>query len=96
MFGKSKEYLGFRGTQLQIAVGALAGLDFLLFGYDQGVTGGLLTLQSFQQQFPTINDQASGISAAEASTRSTYQGITVASYNLGCFFGIFYSNHASK
>ena len=89
MFGGSGKhnYFGLRGTRLQIAVGALAGLDFLLFGYDQGVTGGLLTLDNFRQQFPTIDVNADGISAAEKSARSTYQGITVASYNLGCFCG---------
>ena len=92
MFGKgSKNYFGFRGTKLQIAVGVLAGLDFLLFGYDQGVTGGLLTLDNFKQQFPTINQYDPKISAAEKSARSTYQGITVASYNLGCFFGMVYT-----
>jgi len=88
MFGKSGHYFGLQGTHLQIAVGVLAGLDFLLFGYDQGVTGGLLTLESFRQQFPTIDQYASGISPEEKSARSTYQGITVASYNLGCFCGI--------
>lgn len=89
MFGKgNNNYFGLRGTKLQIAVGVLAGLDFLLFGYDQGVTGGLLTLVSFRNQFPSIDQNASDISAAEKSARSTYQGITVASYNLGCFFGM--------
>ena len=89
MFGKSdkKNYFGLRGSKLQIAVGVLAGLDFLLFGYDQGVTGGLLTLISFREQFPTIDQYASDISAEERNARSTYQGITVASYNLGCFCG---------
>ena len=46
MFGKAR-YLGFTGTRLNIAIGVLAGLDFLLFGYDQGVMGGLLDLPSF-------------------------------------------------
>lgn len=37
MFGKSavRRYYGLQGVQLQIAVGVIAGLDFLLFGYDQ-------------------------------------------------------------
>ena len=90
MFGRSgkNNYFGLRGTQLQIAVGCLAGLDFLLFGYDQGVTGGLLTLKSFRQQFPTIDQYDKTISSQLKSARSTYQGITVASYNLGCFCGM--------
>lgn len=87
MFGSSGNYYGLRGVKLQIAVGIIAGMDFLLFGYDQGVTGNLLTLASFQKHFPLINPQADGISASEASVRSTYQGIAVASYNLGCFCG---------
>lgn len=46
MMGKSR-YLGLNGTRLNIAIGILAGLDFMLFGYDQGVMGGLLDLPSF-------------------------------------------------
>lgn len=42
-----KSYFGFTGTTLNVAIGVLAGLDFLLFGYDQGVMGGLLDLPSF-------------------------------------------------
>lgn len=33
MFGK--DYLGLRGPKLNYAVAVIAGLDFLLFGYDQ-------------------------------------------------------------
>ncbi|KAJ5201335.1 uncharacterized protein N7498_005998 [Penicillium cinerascens] len=62
-----KRYFGLRGTSLNIMISIIAGLDFLLFGYDQGVMGGLLTLNSFVTTFP--------------------EGITIASYNLGCFFG---------
>jgi hypothetical protein len=31
-----KKYYGLTGTNLNIAIGVIAGLDFLLFGYDQG------------------------------------------------------------
>ncbi|KPM43344.1 Sugar transporter STL1 [Neonectria ditissima] len=82
-----KRYLGLTGNTLNLAVSAVAGCDFLLFGYDQGVMGGILTLPIFLAQFPDINDQEDGISAALKSTRSTNQGIAVASYNLGCFLG---------
>jgi hypothetical protein len=34
MFGK--KYYGLKGFNLNLAVGVIAGLDFLLFGYDQG------------------------------------------------------------
>ncbi|CAI7676404.1 unnamed protein product [Penicillium pancosmium] len=86
----TKRFLGLNGTQLQVAIGVLAGMDFLLFGYDQGVTGGLLTLDSFRKYFPTIDTTTAhteGWSSAAKSNQSTRQGITVAAYNLGCFAG---------
>ena len=49
--------------------------------------GGILTLKIFLDTFPLINPEAAGISQAESSSRATYQGIAVASYNLGCFIG---------
>ncbi|KAI9728259.1 MAG: hypothetical protein M1834_007752 [Cirrosporium novae-zelandiae] len=88
MFGR--KYMGLKGTQLNLAIGFIAGLDFLLFGYDQGVTGGLLTLDSFVKVFPEIDTTAAGLKGltpAQQDHRSTIQGITVASYNVGCFFG---------
>ncbi|KAG5957783.1 hypothetical protein E4U57_001741 [Claviceps arundinis] len=82
-----KKYLGLSGPSLNWAIGAVAGCDFLLFGYDQGVMGGILTLPVFLDQFPDINDVAPGLDQATKSSRSTYQGVAVASYNLGCFLG---------
>lgn len=86
----TKQFLGLNGSRLQVAISIIAGLDFLLFGYDQGVTGGLLTLESFVKYFPTIDTTDAhmyGWSAAEKRSQSTRQGITVAAYNLGCFAG---------
>jgi MFS family permease len=56
-----------------------------LFGYDQGVMGGLLTLPSFVKTFPEI-DVNNTVGAVKAHA-SQIQGISVASYNLGCLFG---------
>lgn len=84
------KFYGLRGTSLNWAVGIIAGMDFLLFGYDQGVMGGLLTLPVFLNQFPSINtapDSPQMLAGANKDQRSTYQGIAVASYNLGCLFG---------
>ncbi|KAK0517404.1 hypothetical protein JMJ35_000559 [Cladonia borealis] len=91
MFGNSR-YFGLRGIKLNIAIGALAGLDFLLFGYDQGVMGGLLDLPSFVKIFPEIDttaatEAAEGLTPSQQTHRSTIQGIAVAAYNVGCFFG---------
>lgn len=72
-----RKYLGLQGTQLQVAVGVIAGMDFLLFGYDQGVTGGLLSLESFISVFPTISttgEYFESLSKSERSTQSTRQG----------------------
>lgn len=74
-------YFGLRGTKLNIAIGVIAGLDFLLFGYDQGVMGGLLTLPSFLHTFPEIDIDAAP--AGRKSHVSTIQAISVASYNVG-------------
>lgn len=75
MFGR--KFLGLRGTKLQIAVGVIAGLDFLLFGYDQGVTGGLLTIPAFYKTFPEIDASSDAFKALPkpAQThRTTIQG----------------------
>ncbi|KAI5359619.1 putative major facilitator, sugar transporter, major facilitator superfamily [Septoria linicola] len=82
MFGGQRFY-GLRGTRLNVAIGVIAGLDFLLFGYDQGVMGGLLTLESFVRVFPEIDTRGQD----GTSSRATTQGISIASYNLGCFVG---------
>ncbi|KAL2441509.1 Sugar transporter STL1 [Exophiala dermatitidis] len=83
----NQRYLGFRGAKLNMMIGIIAGMDFLLFGYDQGVMGGLLTLPSFTSVFPEIDTTATGLTQSQADHRSTIQGISVASYNVGCFAG---------
>ncbi|KAL1868767.1 hypothetical protein Plec18167_008072 [Paecilomyces lecythidis] len=75
-------YFGLKGTKLNIAIGFIAGLDFLLFGYDQGVMGGLLSLGSWVKTFPSIDTTKDGLAGLDQAQR-----ITVASYNVGCFCG---------
>ncbi|KAH8664245.1 hypothetical protein BX600DRAFT_436805 [Xylariales sp. PMI_506] len=53
---------------------------------DQGIMGGILTMDTFLGDFPDINP-ADGLPEAIKSQRSTNQGISVAAYNLGCFLG---------
>ncbi|KAB8079739.1 general substrate transporter [Aspergillus leporis] len=81
------KFFGWRGRALNWAISSLGSLDFLLFGYDQGVTGGLLDLPSFTKYFPDIHPDDPTIDASTKSQRSLNQGIAVASYNLGCFCG---------
>ena len=50
-----------------------------LFGYDQGVMGGLLTLDSFVKTFPEIDitavtETAQHLDASQKTHRSTIQG----------------------
>lgn len=78
--GSSKEhetYMGTSGTPLSILIAVTAGVGFVLFGYDQGVMGSLLTLPSFLQEFPEMN----------GTTHSTLQGATIGIYEIGCFVG---------
>ncbi|KAI0196621.1 general substrate transporter [Xylaria flabelliformis] len=84
-----KPFFGLRGNALNYAIGLVAGCDFLLFGYDQGVTGGILTMPQFLNIFPAIDpsDPAIANDVALKAQRAETQGITVASYNLGCFVG---------
>ncbi|KAI9685714.1 MAG: hypothetical protein M1822_004274 [Bathelium mastoideum] len=81
-----KKFYGLTGTKLNIAIAVIAGTDFALFGYDQGVMGGLLTLQSFLRYFPEI-DTVNPPPGSSVSHASNLQGITVGGYTLGCFFG---------
>lgn len=70
-------FIRLQGTKLQIAVAFLAGMDFLLFGYDQGVTGGLLTLKSFIRYFPGIDTSSEyyrQLPPSKQSEISTRQG----------------------
>ena len=50
--------------------------------------GGLLTLPAFTSVFPEIDTtNTQGLSASQINHKSTIQGISVASYNVGCFCG---------
>ncbi|WFD06814.1 hypothetical protein MVES1_002168 [Malassezia vespertilionis] len=71
------KFLGLSGLPLSVAIGVTAGVGFVLFGYDQGVMGSLLTLRPFLETFPKMNTQ----------THSTLSGATVGIYEIGCFLG---------
>lgn len=50
-----RKYMGLSGPRLSRMIGVASGAGFLLFGYDQGVMGSLLTLGVFRNQFPQID-----------------------------------------
>ncbi|KAJ5753764.1 uncharacterized protein N7511_007917 [Penicillium nucicola] len=75
--------MGFQQTQgkwLQYRITAACGAGFLLFGYDQGVFGGLLENEPFLTTFgnPSV----------------TIQGQIVATYDIGCIIGTLVSMFA--
>lgn len=52
-------------------------------GYDQGVMGSLLTLDSFRHQFPEIDT----VDNPGGNTReSVLQGVVIGIYEIGCLF----------
>ncbi|RFU26077.1 hypothetical protein B7463_g10261, partial [Scytalidium lignicola] len=61
------------GRALTACITLTSGAGFLLFGYDQGVFGGLLSISAFLKTFNNPN--------------STTQGQIVSSYDLGCMLG---------
>ncbi|KAJ5138765.1 uncharacterized protein N7515_003613 [Penicillium bovifimosum] len=77
-------FINLRGNSLNIA--AILGVlmpGILTTGYNASLLGGVLTLRDFEDQFPEID-----IAAAEDKSRaSTIQGLVVAAYTIGGFFG---------
>lgn len=54
--------------------------------------GGLLTLPSFVSTFPEIDTvNTAGLSPSQVNHISTIQGISVASYNVGCLIGALFT-----
>ncbi|PYH78796.1 general substrate transporter [Aspergillus uvarum CBS 121591] len=79
-------YFGLRGSQLERAVMWLVVCPaFVCYGYNQAVTGGLLTLESFIRTFPQMNTLTT--TGAQQSYNSTIQGTVIALYTVGGIFG---------
>lgn len=68
-------YWGQSGKALQRLVTIVATIDFLLFGYDQGVMSGIISGAAFVNDFPQVDND------------SQWQGFVVSIYAVGCFFG---------
>lgn len=66
-------FKGLRGTSLNVAITLASGSGFLLFGYDQGVFGGILTNNNFLGLYNHPG--------------TTLQGQIVALYDIGCILG---------
>ncbi|KAI0397030.1 general substrate transporter [Xylariaceae sp. FL0594] len=68
-------YWGTSGKALQRLITTVATIDFLLFGYDQGVMSGIIGGEAFVKDFPQVDGD------------DTWQGFVVSIYAVGCFFG---------
>ena len=77
---KTYTYLGLKDQTLHNMISFLAGMGFLLFGYDQGVMGSLLTLPAFRNTFESID-------TIKYPEHATFQGFVIAVYEIGCLAG---------
>lgn len=90
-----------RGKTLNTSIAIVANLAFTMFGYDQGVFSGLLTLNDFQRGYPRMAplEQANDLcwldspentvrDAAQCLGDPTLQAWGVASYQVGCFLAL--------
>ncbi|GAB7353839.1 hypothetical protein MBLNU459_g4207t2 [Dothideomycetes sp. NU459] len=69
-------YLGLKGKGLLTGITCSAGMGFILFGYDDGVIGGLLTASRFEKQF---------------NLDSTMQGTVTSLFIVGAFLGCLFT-----
>ncbi|KAJ5718967.1 sugar transporter [Penicillium malachiteum] len=79
-------FLGMRGNRLNLV--ALCGVTMpalMSFGYNQVLLGGVLTLRSFNDQFPEID--IANAAPSDKQRVSVIQGTVVALYAIGGLFG---------
>ncbi|KAK5260688.1 hypothetical protein LTR20_010826 [Exophiala xenobiotica] len=69
-----------RGKVLSRLIGLACSIAFILFGYEQGVMGGVITGTAFTAQFPSIN-------TTTAKGNTQLQGFTLGAYNIGSWLG---------
>lgn len=81
-----QKYFGLRGPALNKAlIWAVIMPAYILFGYYNGVAGGLVGLTSFLRVFPLLD--VANAPPSEQSNRSQIEGTVVACYTLGALFG---------
>ncbi len=75
MFNRSiSNHFGVTGEWLYVWLMVVNSTSILLFGYDQGVFGNILTLLNFEQSFGLQDNEI-------------LKGVVVGSYDLGCLVG---------
>ncbi|APA09218.1 hypothetical protein sscle_04g039880 [Sclerotinia sclerotiorum 1980 UF-70] len=80
------KFFGLRGQALHRAmIWAVIMPAYILFGYNNAVAGGLLSLPAWIETFPRLNTIT--VVGIEKTSNSRLQGTVVALYTLGCFLG---------
>ncbi|GJC91400.1 hypothetical protein ColKHC_00226 [Colletotrichum higginsianum] len=82
----SKKYFGLTGNALNnLRILLIIAPSFILYGYNIGVVGGLLTEADWVKTFPEIDTV--NTSGDEKSRNSTLQGLVVATFTIGATIG---------
>ncbi|KAJ0331755.1 hypothetical protein COL5a_002423 [Colletotrichum fioriniae] len=82
----SKKYFGLTGNALNnLRIALIIAPSFILYGYNIGVVGGLLTEEDWVKTFPEIDTVHT--SGAQKSANSTLQGFIVATFTIGATIG---------
>lgn len=74
--GPKQPYFGLKGGWLTFWITVACGTDMLLFGYDQGVFGGVIVTPDFLR-----------VHNLEGPDKTSLLGTVTAIYDIGCFFG---------
>ncbi|GJC77368.1 sugar transporter STL1 [Colletotrichum liriopes] len=81
-----KKYFGLTGNALNnLRIALIIAPSFILYGYNIGVVGGLLTEEDWVKTFPEIDTV--NTSGDEKSRNSTLQGLIVATFTIGATIG---------
>ncbi|KAJ5987752.1 hypothetical protein N7481_002962 [Penicillium waksmanii] len=81
--------LGLRGLRLKVAMVVLVVMpSFMLFGYNNGSSGGITDLESFVKQFPSLDTvNVAGTAKSQNSINLGMKRIVTACYDLGAILG---------
>lgn len=67
-----QKFMGLRGTRLHAAIWAVSCVAIMIFGYNQGSAGNVVTLPSFYERFPEMDTVT--VEGAKKAHNATIQG----------------------
>lgn len=71
-----QKHLGLRGKSLHAAIWTISCVAIMIFGYNQGSAGNVVTLPSFYTRFPEMNTVT--VQGAKKAHNATIQGTHLA------------------